>query len=175
MTKNRPKTIVGDSNIQKHSQDKPLSKTDSKGGKEPVGKPRVEQAIKAGQENSDQEASESSDCTIELSKEAQEQLKQVSKALNLSFPTAIYSAINYVYFVNQDHQKNINEIISDTPENNEKRQNLHEHKVNLFGDTNSKLEKMGLKDRPSDCVIAGIRLLYENNCLVKSNQQSSEI
>lgn len=174
MTNNRPNAIVDDSNIQKPSQAKPLSNTDSKGGKEPVGNPRVEQAIKDGQENSDLEASESLDCTIELSKEAQEQLKQVSKALNLNFPTAIYSAINYVYFLNQDHKININEIISDSPENNEKRQNLHKHKVTLFGDTNSKLEKIGLKDRLSDCVIAGIRLLYENNCLVKPNQQSSE-
>ena len=175
MTNNRPNSIVDDSNLQKHSQSEPLSNTDLKGGQEPLGNPRVEQAIKDGQENSDKEDSESSDCTIELSKEAHDQLKKVATALNLKFPNMIETAIHYVYFLSQNDENFLKEIIPDSPQKNkEEGQYLHKQKFTLFGETNRKLEKMRLKDRVSDCAIAGIRLLYENNCLRKQNQQSSK-
>ncbi|MGL4499881.1 MAG: hypothetical protein ACRCU2_12520 [Planktothrix sp.] len=175
MTNNTPNSIVDDSTLQKHSQAEPLSNTNSKGGEGPVGNSRVEQAIKVGQENFDKEDSESSDSRIELSfsKEAHEQLKKVAHALNLNFETVIISAIHYVDFLNQIQQKSLNEIIPDSPPINEDGQDLHKQKITLFVETNLKLKQMGLRDRVTDCASAGIRLLYENNCLPKPNQQTS--
>ncbi|WP_254565308.1 hypothetical protein [Oscillatoria sp. HE19RPO] len=177
MTNNTPNSIVDDSTLQKHSQAEPLSNTNSKGGEGPVGNSRVEQAIKDGQENFDKEDSESRDSTIELcfSKETHEQLKQVAHALNLNFINVINSAIHYIYFLSQKDKKFLNEIMADSPPRNkeEEGQDVHKKQFTLFVETNLKLKQMGLRDRVTDCASAGIRLLYENNCLPKPNQQTS--
>ncbi|MGL4497462.1 MAG: hypothetical protein ACRCU2_00240 [Planktothrix sp.] len=172
MINNSSSSRVDDTNLQKDSQVEQSSPTESKGGEE-VKSHRVQQALKQGIEEFDNEASESQDCIIHLSKNAHEQLKKVAHALNLNFSIVIDCAINYVYFLNQTQKKSLNEIIPDGPEKNEEGQDLHTQEVTFWDETNRKLEKMGLKDRPSDCAIAGIRLLYENNCLLKPNQQSS--
>lgn len=167
------RSIVDDSNLQKSSQSEQFSTPESKGGKEGI-TDRVARAIREGKQQLDNDASESHDCIIQLSQEAQTQLKTVAQALNLNYPNVIDSAIHYVYFSIQIQKKCLNEIIVERPERNEEGEGLYPHKVTLFGDTNRKLKKMGLKDRASDCAIAGIRLLYENNCLVTSNHPSSK-
>ncbi|UKO97832.1 hypothetical protein [Nostoc sp. UHCC 0870] len=104
-----------------------------------------------------------------------EQLKKIqdiTEALALSVTEVLDSAISYVYFYKKNHQikdmllleqgnKNKPEQIKNQNNHNEMYIHAHTKYLNLTTVVNHKLEELEMKEKISECVSAGINLLYE--------------
>ena len=131
---------------------------------------RIDEAIRKGLEQFNNEPQEENKFTITINREVLVQLRSLFSAFDSNSDVVITMAISYVLYYLDKQQKSLEEIITVMDKSEESANyKLYNYEIELSGITMLKLEKLRLKNRVNECAIAGIYLLYDNNCSFGQN------
>jgi hypothetical protein len=135
------------------------------------GSNKVDAAISKEQDN------DSKELTIKICNTDNKKLMGLTSALRINREIIIESSMNYVYYYIEKLKLSFDKIIQemgDPGEGLDSDPNIPSYSLNLSRETIQKIKKIGMEERVTDCVILGIRLLYQNNCIVTELEKASE-
>jgi len=116
----------------------------------------VEQIVEQAIENSDK-SEEIYGIVINLTKEQIEQVEHISSALGIAFGVILNSAVKYaIYYANRL------EIPVNQLDTYPQKLGTDTLKEKITAQTRFKLEKAGMQSYLSECIVAGVQLLYGN-------------
>lgn len=131
-------------------------------------------ALRKGQQQNQEEEDENQ-FDLKINEEAWQKLKKISESLRLATNIVLESAINYACFYVKKNKIPLEKItqVEGFPQKNHN--NFKIKKLELSVITQNSLNELNLQDKPSECAIFGINLLYQNNCQFNNieNQDSS--
>ncbi|MCK5718879.1 MAG: hypothetical protein KAH84_02895 [Thiomargarita sp.] len=92
---------------------------------------------------------------VHLTKEQIEQIEQVSSALGIAFGVMLNSAVKYAIYYATSNRLSVKEL-----DTYPKTLGTDSIKEKITAQTQFKLEKIGMQDYLSECVVTGVKLLY---------------
>ncbi|BBD55641.1 hypothetical protein PCC7805_02534 [Planktothrix agardhii] len=142
------------------------------------GSNKVDAAISKGKIlNESEQDNDSKELTIKICNTDNKKLMGLTSALRINREIIIESSMNYVYYYIEKLKLSFDKIIQemgDPGEGLDSDPNIPSYSLNLSRETIQKIKKIGMEERVNDCVILGIRLLYQNNCIVTELEKASE-
>jgi len=140
---------------------------------------KVDAAISKGKQlNESEQDNDINEFTIKICNADNQKLMKLTLALRINREIMIESSMNYVYYYIEKSKLSFDKIIQemgDAGEDLDSNPNIPSYPLNLSQETIQKIKKIGMEERVNDCVILGIRLLYQNNCTVRELEKTSEI
>ncbi|MBE9143508.1 hypothetical protein [Planktothrix mougeotii] len=156
--------------VNQDLSEKKVSKTKSESKK-------VDAAISQGKQlNELEQDNDINKFTIKICNTDNQKLMELTSALRINRELMIESAMNFVYYSIDRLKIDRDQLIKQMGKLGESydSDNSIPYTLNLSQVIIQNIKKIGMEGRVNDCAILGIRLLYQNNCIVTESGKASE-